>query len=316
MATILSKVNQLFYGPGEYKHPTTSIPEPPKSESPDVAPPITATKVPFASYGLPKYEGRYALVIDYLFTPEDCTRLLNAAEDSATPKGHWAVAQVNGGGGMQYTNTEYRNSGRIILDSTELADWILSKVRPYLGEIETIPDAYVHHSIQGRRAPKHNGGAKLLRLNERLRFLRYGPGQFFQPHCDGPYWTPDRKEATYYTLQIYLNGDSDNLRGGATRFWEERTMYRRGQGKKKGPVGNKDGVAFVDIESRMGRVIVFEHQGLLHSGEPVVSGLKYSLRSDFLYVKNFAEGEEEPMVGSAQPHFFYLCGNTDLVSPF
>ena len=25
------------------------------------------------------------------------------------------------------------------------------------------------------------------RVNRRLRFLRYGPGQFFRPHCDGAY---------------------------------------------------------------------------------------------------------------------------------
>lgn len=30
-------------------------------------------------------------------------------------------------------------------------------------------------------------------------------GEYFRPHCDGSYETPDRKERTYFTLHLYLN---------------------------------------------------------------------------------------------------------------
>jgi len=196
---------------------------------------------------------------------------------------------------MEYTDTSYRNSARIILDDFAIADGIFQKLRPYLGDIEALDHADKHQALKGRRGMDDpSNGAHLLRLNERLRFLRYGPGQFFQSHCDGAYWTPDKKQVTYYTLQIYLNGDSETLKGGATRFWSQsHGNYRP---PTRGFNGKSQPDAFVDVEARLGRVVVFEHEGLLHSGEPVKSGLKYTLRSDFLFVENGA-GDSENLVG-------------------
>lgn len=67
------------------------------------------------------------------------------------------------------------------------------------------------------------------------------------------------------TVQVYL-GDTE-IEGGATRIWESR----RG----------KD--AFVDIEPKMGRVLIFQQRGIFHSGEEVTKGVKYALRSDLMF---------------------------------
>jgi hypothetical protein len=48
----------------------------------------------------------------------------------------------------------------------------------------------------------------------RLRFLRYDPGQYFKPHCDGSYMR-DNGECSYITVQLYLN---EGFKGGNTTF--------------------------------------------------------------------------------------------------
>jgi hypothetical protein len=101
-------------------------------------------------------------------------------------------------------------------------------------------------------------------LNERLSFLRYGQGHFFRGHCDGQLELPDGRESRV-TVQIYL-GDADVV-GGATRIFKSL----------------RDKEAFVDIKPKMGRVLIFQQRGLHHSGEDVTKGVKYALRSDFMF---------------------------------
>lgn len=62
------------------------------------------------------------------------------------------------------------------------------------------------------------------------------------------------------------------LRGGATPF-HSQDMERR-----------------IDVDPKAGRVLIFQHRGLLHSGDYVTSGIKYTMRSDLMY--DLAEGEE------------------------
>ena len=96
--------------------------------------------------------------------------------------------------------------------------------------------------------------------------MRYEKGHYFRGHCDGQLKLPDGRQS-HVTVQIYL-GDAD-VKGGATRI----SKGRRG--------GDKE--AFVDIEPKMGRVLIFQQRGLFHSGEDVTKGVKYALRSDFMF---------------------------------
>lgn len=263
-----------------------SFPEPPTSSNPNERPPVRSNRIDFPTYNLPEYANRTAFVIDNLFTLDDCTRLLAAAES----KSGWVPAELNAGGDGEYSGTSYRGGGRILHDDEELAQWILDKLQPYLSEIEIIEGAR-HH---GRRGSGAKLNAHLLRLNERLRFLRYGPGEFFQAHMDGSYATPDKKQVSYYTLQIYLNGDKKSLGGGATRFWSK--------GYWPSSIKTKKSVHYVDVESRTGRVLIFEHEGLIHSGEEVTKGVKYSMRTDFMYVANEVESPTQTNNVSSRGH--------------
>ncbi|KAG8852802.1 hypothetical protein FRB96_008490 [Tulasnella sp. 330] len=255
------------------------IPEPPSASSPDEPAPIVSHKLDFPALGFPEYKHKYALVIDNLFTPADCAKLLNAAESAK----EWEVAQINGTGGFGYTDISYRNSQRILYDDFELSAWILEKLRPYVGDIESVDSERYHiFSInRARRDPKTKvpEPVKLSRVNERLRYLKYGPGQYFRRHCDGAYYTDDRKEVTYYTIQLYLNGDAGSLEGGATRFFSSRA--------KKGSEKH------IDVNPRMGRVLIFEQDGLLHSGEEVIKGTKIAVRTEFMYKESTSSEVEE-----------------------
>lgn len=106
------------------------------------------------------------------------------------------------------------------------------------------------------------------RVNERLSFLRYGPGHYFKRHCDGLIEKSDVGQKSFVTLHVYLNErdeDGTPLEGGATRFWTPDQKH------------------FLDVEPKVGRVLIFQQRMLVHSGEEVVRGMKYTMRTDFMF---------------------------------
>lgn len=294
---------------------------------------VTYNKINFSQTQLPEYEGLYAAILDNVLSPAECTELIKLAQLSAgagepgVEEDGWQPAMVNGGPGGEFLATGYRNSDRIIWDERTIVQRLL--VRCFLAEqlqadLSTIEGKAF---IIGSNAVMLGHRWKITRLNERMRFLRYGPGQFFKgrppvltylarstnpsgpfnlitdfhipsnsktfaniltEHCDGTYQTPDGRERTFYTLHLYLN-DSVNanpsatkdstageggeeapfpellIKGGATTFWGN-SMQRR-----------------LDVNPKAGRVLIFQHRGLLHSGDEVHEGVKYTMRTDLLY---------------------------------
>jgi hypothetical protein len=81
------------------------------------------------------------------------------------------------------------------------------------------------------------------------------------------YITPDNSERSFYTLQLYLNQrDADNdLIGGATTF-------HGGDMKRE-----------YNVFPRTGRVLIFQHRNLWHSGQQVDFGVKYTMRTDLMF---------------------------------
>ena len=43
------------------------------------------------------------------------------------------------------------------------------------------------------------------------------------------------------------------------------------------------GAVYIDVEPIPGRILIFEQEGIPHSGERVTKGVKYSMRTDFMY---------------------------------
>ncbi|KAF2657633.1 hypothetical protein K491DRAFT_594626 [Lophiostoma macrostomum CBS 122681] len=128
---------------------------------------------------------------------------------------------------------------------------------------------------------------KMTRLNERMGFLKYEEGEHFEgklkiidviwlldlqysAHPDCYYQTEDGRERSYITVLLFLNdqaiapGESEFV-GGAITFHSQ------------------DMESKLDIAPKTGRLLLFEQEHLLHSGQQVSKGVKYAMRTDLMY---------------------------------
>lgn len=96
--------------------------------------------------------------------------------------------------------------------------------------------------------------SRVLGFNEMFRFYKYEPGQRFKRHIDGSY-VRNEEEASYFTFMIYLN---DDFEGGHTSFQHH------------------------EVKPKKGTALVFYH-GMKHTGEEIITGTKYVLRTDVMY---------------------------------
>jgi hypothetical protein len=39
----------------------------------------------------------------------------------------------------------------------------------------------------------------------------------------------------------------------------------------------------MDVDPKAGRVLIFQHRNLYHSGDDVLAGVKYTMRTDIMY---------------------------------
>ena len=143
------------------------------------SPKIEKSEVDFRYTELPEYEGRYAIILDNVFTKSECDTLVQAAETQSN--GAWEQAMINVGGGRQALITESRDCGRIIWDDKDVVERIWSRVKDSVQEIEHLKSM---PRVTGNRPVLRGETWKMTRLNERMRFLKYGEGQYFKRMYD------------------------------------------------------------------------------------------------------------------------------------
>lgn len=166
---------------------------------------VTLTAVDFKNSTIPEYDGLYAVVLDGVLSADECDDLIRMAEMSAG--GHraatadaqenveeeekkssdgWVPAMVNGGSGREYAMLDYRNSDRIIWDEKTLAKRIWTRclqaegLKEQLGRLDG--KGKQNGKFDGVLCSRRGRDWKITKqgLNERLRFLRYGEGQYFR----------------------------------------------------------------------------------------------------------------------------------------
>ncbi len=93
---------------------------------------------------------------------EECKYLIKLSEGVG-----YEAAKVNVGGGREKLITDYRKSDRCIIDSDRFAEILWNRIKHYI--------------------PLARRGQVAVGLNDRFRFLRYNPGDFFEAHRDGTY---------------------------------------------------------------------------------------------------------------------------------
>jgi hypothetical protein len=156
---------------------------------------IVVNKIKFEDTKLPEYKGCYALVLDNVLTEEECELMVGMAEMSAGGHGNaegdavvendgWKPAMVNAGVGREFLATEYRNSDRIIWDEKEVVARLWKRVcqAEVVEEDIGLLEGEKWKVLLGPWAVKRGEKWRLLErgMNERMRFLRYGRGQFFK----------------------------------------------------------------------------------------------------------------------------------------
>ncbi|KAM0358831.1 hypothetical protein ACHAPY_004348 [Fusarium culmorum] len=265
--------------PQKIEYKSNDIPIPDSFLTSPSETPITSHQIDFANSPLPQYDGHTALVLDNVISPDECLELLSLAEASVPRdeenQSAWKPALVSGGDGYEARAPGYRESDRIIWDQQTIVDRLWERCLQADGLRGLL--AVVPHE------PWMKGGKWVFsRLNDRMRFLKYSPGQYFKPHCDGAYFYtegPGKEFETFYTVHLYLNDSAENdpsseLQGGATSFLDRR-------GEKR-----------VDVNPKAGSVLIFQHKGLFHEGALVNRGIKYTMRTDILY-EWIADKDEE-----------------------
>jgi len=194
---------------------------------------------------LPRYQcagpNSFARIVHGVLDEDQCEALLAAVNlKGFTP------ALLNIGNGYQQLRTQARDGLRVVVDNTELADWLLAALAPHL--------------------PAEVGAWELVDLNERLRFLCYTPGMEFKSHVDGEYERPAGQRGagskSKVTVQLYLHSVPKAC-GGATTFF---------------PGSGDD----LPCQPLVGSVLLFT-QDLEHAGSLVTGGLKYTMRTEAMY---------------------------------
>jgi hypothetical protein len=139
--------------------------------------PITSHQIDFANSPLPQYDGHTALVLNNVLSPDECRELLSLAEESVPrddeTQSAWKPALVSGGDGYESRAPGYRESDRIIWDQQTIVDRLWERCLQADGLRDLL--AVVPHE------PWMKGGQFVFsRLNDRMRFLKYSPGQYFK----------------------------------------------------------------------------------------------------------------------------------------
>ena len=172
--------------------------------------------------------GAGIFTIDNFLQPQECAAYIAQSEQIGFEE---AVISTDEGDRIM---KDARNNDRILYDNPALAATLFERALPWL--------------------PPEIDGWRPCGMNERFRFYRYTPEQFFKWHQDGTFRRSEDEES-FLTFIIYLN---DDFMGGATEFpWEK-------------------------IEPKVGSVLVFPHR-LRHQGAKILTGTKYVLRTDVMY---------------------------------
>ncbi|KAI1100054.1 hypothetical protein F4804DRAFT_345025 [Jackrogersella minutella] len=201
----------------------------------------TAHTIDFNKTNIKEYADFLAMTIEDVLTQRKCADLLKLV---SPPNGTaWPPATVTVYNGSQILDSKSRFSDRIFYTSL---------IPP---EIITL-----------KNAPAITGQFPII---HELRFLKYGPGQYFRPHCDGHFVDEDGAES-FLTVHLYLNGGNDVVEGGATRFAVDF---------------NNPDARTLDINPKAGSLVIFQQKDMNHEGVEVMRGTKYTMRTDVMYKK-------------------------------
>lgn len=163
----------------EYKSNPVDIPD--DFLTGPAAEPVTLNPVPFSTSPVPEYAKCNAWILDNVLSREECAQLIAYAEASAVLNDEgdspWRPALVSVAPGVEAAAPGYRHSDRIIWDNQLLVDRLWGRCDQAKGLQELVATGPWYKPVD---AHVKDGEWVFARLNERMRFLKYGPGMFFK----------------------------------------------------------------------------------------------------------------------------------------
>lgn len=138
-------------------------------------PRVIVERIDFSKTSLPTYKDLYAVILDNVLSRAECKALVAAAKTQTN--GEWERAMVNIGGGRQAMYTDARNCDRIIWDDKEIVARLWARCAEHVPELEKLHN---WENVTGPGPWKRKETWRLTRLNERMRFLKYGKGEYFR----------------------------------------------------------------------------------------------------------------------------------------
>lgn len=185
----------------------------------------------------------FAYTVNSILNPKECEDMIRVAEATGFVK---ASLYTDPKGTEHYS--DIRTSKRTMIDSRPFVDELWKRLA------HAVPQTWKGHHL-------HIKAGATSPLNERLRILKYDtPGDEFKPHSDGQYASPDGG-ISELTILIYLNTD---YTGAYTHFLTD------------------DCSSFTPVMPTVGGVTI-QDQRLVHAVPPLVSGVKYVVRTEVMY---------------------------------
>jgi len=197
------------------------------------------------------YKDNKLLILDQVFTNEECVRLNEAAESI-------------GYGKTPYPQT-YRGNLRLIVTDVGLAQALWERLRPFM------PQKLEAEDDEGR-----NWTWTAVGLNECFRLAKYKPGHCFGSHVDANF-IRNEKEMSFFTVNVYTKSVSVD-HGGKTRFFKDDVRNFKSAVSES----NVD----LEVQPEIGLAVLFmqpPQEYFLHDGEELTGETKYLLRSDVMY---------------------------------
>lgn len=187
----------------------------------------------YPEFQIPELPG-LVLKISDVFSADECSAVIQIAEKAGFVRASFFTDKD----GVEHYS-EIRKSERCILDSKPFAAEVFRRLLPHL--------------------PAEVNGCKVVGVNERLRILKYGPGDEFKLHSDGSYTSPIDGSYSVLTILLYLN---EGYEGGFTTFLDTNSAY-------------------IELVPHVG-MVTLQEQPLLHLVPPLKKGVKYVLRTEVM----------------------------------
>ncbi|EGC35404.1 hypothetical protein DICPUDRAFT_152270 [Dictyostelium purpureum] len=195
-------------------------------------------------------------IVNNLLTKEECDYYIKESER----KGYVTIEKE--------FPTHYRNNLRYLGKNDNLSELLWERLEPL----------FLSDDLEGVRPYGFDQGGIWIPvgLDNCFTFGKYLPGGRFKPHYDAVFAdSPNRR--SIYTLQVYLN---EEFEGGTTDFFTHAN-----------PLELEKHILEDSVKPVTGRAILFNHD-TLHCGQEVLSGEKYIVRVDMMFLRIDCESEE------------------------